>query len=310
MQTAAPERVKTRHQCTWTPPTAIAAISLACLFGTTLLQPHLPAWAKMWLLAVCLFAFFKWLTWSHRPVRNRAIGAKQSLGYLFGWVGLDADEFCTSAPFDRNADSREWMLAVLKMLLGAAVLWGLIPRLDVDQPIVIGGLGFAGIILFLHFGLFHLLALAWRQNGVGVSPIMNWPILATSLSDFWGRRWNRAYRRVSLDWFFRPAVNRFGIVVGTLAAFLASGVIHDLVISVPAGAGYGGPTAYFFIQGLGLLLERTAVCRRFAQHHPIVGRLYTVLFLVGPVALLFHRPFLTQVIVPFLEVIGARSHGD
>jgi hypothetical protein len=30
-----------------------------------------------------------------------------------------------------------------------------------------------------------------------------------------------------------------------LAAFAVSGLLHELAISLPVGAGYGGPTAYF-----------------------------------------------------------------
>jgi alginate O-acetyltransferase complex protein AlgI len=278
----------------------------AGLIALLCLRSHVPAWAEMWLLAGCLFAFFKWLTWAHRSARYRNAGAKLRLGYLFGWVGLNVEEFCTSAQLSRNVAASQWALALLKMMCGAVVLWGLIPRLHGVPPVVIGGLGFAGLIVLLHFGLFHLLALAWRSSGVGVEPIMRLPLLATSLADFWGQRWNRAYRRVSYDCFFRPAVSRFGPAAGTMIAFLASGLIHDLVISFPAGAGYGGPTAYFVIQGLGLLLERTPAWRRLTSRFPVCGWFYTLVFLIGPVGLLFHKPFLTRVIVPFLEVIGAR----
>jgi alginate O-acetyltransferase complex protein AlgI len=269
------------------------------------LRPYVPAWAEMWLPAGSLFAFFKWLTWSRRSVRHSSVGTIRTLGYLFCWVGLDADEFCAPAPSDGKSAAGEWGLAVAKTVLGVAVLWGLIRCLPGTQPVVIGGLGFAGLIVFLHFGLFHLLALAWQRQGVGVQPIMHFPLLATSLGDFWGRRWNRAYRRVSFDWIFRPAFSRFGAGAGTLIAFTASGLIHEAVISYPARGGYGGPTAYFFIQGLGLLLERTPRWRRLTQRFPVVGWLATLLFVLGPVGLLFHGPFLTRVIVPFLKVIGA-----
>ncbi len=182
------------------------------------------------------------------------------------------------------------------------MLWAVVPYLPTDQPIVIGGVGFAGLIVLLHFGVFHLLALAWRRNGVAVQPIMRFPFLATTLADFWGQRWNRAYRRVSFDYFFCPAVVRFGAAGGTLLAFFVSGLFHELVISFPADGGYGGPTAYFFIQGLGLLLERRAFCRGLMQRHPLLGWLYTLAFVLGPIGLLFPAAFLTRVIVPFLEV--------
>jgi hypothetical protein len=291
-------------------PETFSIVALTCgagVLAAIALRPYFPAWAEMWLVAVSLFVFFKRLTWSRRSLRHSSVGTTRTLGYLFGWVGLDADEFCVLAQPNRTCGTWEWGLAIAKTLLGAGVLWGLIRRLPADQPIVIGGCGFAGLVLFLHFGLFHLLALAWQRHGVGVEPIMHVPLLATSLADFWGQRWNRAYRRVSFDWFFRPAVSRFGVAAGTLIAFIASGVIHEFVISYPAGAGYGGPTTYFFIQGLGLLLERTHLWRRLALRFPVVGWLSTLLIVLGPVGLLFHEPFLTRVIVPFLKVIGACS---
>jgi alginate O-acetyltransferase complex protein AlgI len=260
----------------------------------------------MWLVAAGLFFLFKCLTWSRRSARHSAIGVPGGCTYFFGWVGLDADEFRNESSGAAQPTGRDWALGVGKTLLGAATLWGLIRLLPADRPIVIGGAGFAGLLLLLHFGLFHLLALAWRQKGIAVEPVMRRPLLARSLADFWGQRWNRAYRRVSFDYFFRPAISRFGMSAGTLVAFFASGLIHELVISVPAGAGYGGPTAYFIIQGLGLLLERTVVCRRVTHSFPLCGWLYTLAFVLGPLPLLFHEAFLIRVIVPFLEVIGAR----
>ena len=281
-------------------------IATAGVLATITLHDCIPAWGEMWLVAGSLFLLFKWLTWSRRSTRHSAIGGFSAWGYFCGWVGLDADEFCKSPSSVKQPVGRDWALAAGKTLLGAAVLWGRLRHLPADRPIVIGALGFASLLLVLHFGVFHLLALAWRRKGVPVEPIMCLPLLARSLADFWGQRWNRAYRQVSFDYFFRPAISRFGVAFGTLSAFLASGLIHELVISFPAGAGYGGPTLYFVIQGIGLLLERTTLCRRWTRSFPPCGRLLTLAFVLGPVGLLFHESFLTRVIVPFLEVIGAR----
>jgi alginate O-acetyltransferase complex protein AlgI len=281
-------------------------IAGAGVVEATTLRPIIPGWAEMWLVAGSLFLLFKWLTWSHRSAAQTANGVRSAGGYFFGWVGLDAEEFCRAPCSVKQSAGRDWAFAAGKALLGAVVLWGLIRHVPAERPILIGSLGFAGLLLFLHFGLFHLLALVWQQRGVAVEPIMRRPLLATSLADFWGQRWNRAYRRVSFDFFFRPAISRFGVPAGTVIAFLASGLIHELAISFPAGAGYGGPTVYFVVQGTGLLLERTSWCRRWTRSFPFWGWLYTLSFVVAPVGLLFHEPFLTRVIVPFLAAIGAR----
>lgn len=282
------------------------AIAAAVFVAALAARSVVPAWAEMWLVAITLFGIFKWRTWTRRSEQYSAISITRSLTYFCVWIGLDANEFCDRSAADQRPTANEWRTATANTLLGALVLWGLARALPTGQPALVGGVGFAGLILLLHFGLFHLLALVWRRAGVGVQPIMCFPFRAASLADFWGQRWNRAYRQISFDFFFRPATSRFGVFAGTLIAFLFSGLFHELVISFPACGGYGGPTAYFLIQGAGLLLERNSLCRTIFKTHDWIGRCYTLVFTVGPIGLLFHAPFLTRVIEPFLGIIGAR----
>ena len=162
-----------------------------------------------------------------------------------------------------------------------------------------------GIILILHFGLFQLLSCYWRSVGIQARPIMNHPLASTSLSEFWGRRWNTAFRDLTHRFLFRPFAAWFGPRLGLFAGFVFSGAIHDLVISVPAKGGYGRPTAYFAIQGAALILERSDFGRRHRLGRGWRGRVFTFLVLVVPVFLLFHRPFVARVIVPFMRAIGA-----
>jgi len=86
-------------------------------------------------------------------------------------------------------------------------------------------------------------------------------------------------------------------MIATLAAFLVSGLIHELVISLPAGADYGLPTAYFLLQGIGILTERALP--------QIRGQIFTIVITAVPVFWLFHPPFVRNVILPFMEALGA-----
>jgi alginate O-acetyltransferase complex protein AlgI len=162
-----------------------------------------------------------------------------------------------------------------------------------------------GVILFLHFGLFHLLALAWQKAGVDAKPVMRGPVLASSLAEFWSTRWNTAFNALVHDLAFRPLCRKFGVTRATLGVFLISGIVHDLVISLPARAGYGLPTAYFLFQGVAVLFERTVLGRRLGLGKGFRGWLFTMVCAGGPAFWLFHPPFVTNVILPMLQAIGA-----
>lgn len=132
---------------------------------------------------------------------------------------------------------------------------------------------------------------------------MNRPLASKSLSDLWGKRWNRGFRTLAHKLVFRPVRRRYGSVAGTLATFLASGLIHDFVISVPARAGYGLPTAYFLIQGLGIIAERSRIGTALRLSNGVRGRIWLAFIAAAPLPLLFHPWFVTRVILPFLHAI-------
>ena len=110
-----------------------------------------------------------------------------------------------------------------------------------------------GLILLLHFRSFEALALFWQCLGVEATPIMSAPLRSTSLSEFWGTRWNLGFRQFSHDLIFRPLQRSLGPGAAGFLVFVVSGLIHESVISLPARGGYGLPTSYFVLQGLASL---------------------------------------------------------
>jgi hypothetical protein len=156
----------------------------------------------------------------------------------------------------------------------------------------------------LHFGTFHLLSCAWRRAGVEARPLMNWPLASASVSEFWGRRWNTAFRDLTHRFLFRPLTARLGPRGALAAGFVFSGLVHDAVISVPAGGGYGGPTLFFTAQGAALLAERSRPGRAAGLGRGWRGWLFTMLVLAVPVGVLFHPPFVLNIIVPFMHALG------
>jgi len=98
---------------------------------------------------------------------------------------------------------------------------------------------------------------------------------------------------------------RVGVAAASLLVFLASGVIHDLVISLPARGGYGLPTSYFILQGLGVTLERSGFGRWLGLQKGIAGWFFMLAVAAGPAYWLFHPRFVLRVIVPFMFAIHA-----
>ena len=107
---------------------------------------------------------------------------------------------------------------------------------------------------------------------------------------------------------YRHEIPAMGLVLEhfpntVLLAFTA--VIIAILISIPAGGGYGRPTLFFMLQALGILVSRTATGKWLGIHRGFRGWLFTLLVVVVPCPLVFHSKFASQVVVPFLETIGA-----
>jgi alginate O-acetyltransferase complex protein AlgI len=259
-----------------------------------------PRWVFMWLLAGTVFAGCKWLTWQTAAVSSASPG--RQVGYLASWPGLDAPAFL-GAKQESNPSPVDWLFALTKLGFGISLIAWVYPRVPADLDLLRGWVGMVGIIFVLHFGLFHLLSLVWQTCGVPAAPIMDWPVLATSVSDFWGKRWNRAFRDLTHRFLFRPLTARFGARTALALGFLFSGIVHELVISLPAQGGWGGPTVFFLVQAAGIFIERSAVGQRLGLGRGPRGWAFTMVVLVAPIGLLFHPPFVRSIVVPFLDCI-------
>jgi hypothetical protein len=296
--TAHPSR--TLHRIAWLP----ALLLPAAAWGTF---ARAPMWVLAWAFTAALYAGFKWLTFA-RSTQARSATFSESLAYLLLWPGMDADAFLRPprAGQQRSRPAwREWIMALLKLLTGLVLIFGLAPLTTSLPPLVTGWVGVVGLALVLLFGFAHLVSLAWRASGVDAQPIMNRPLWATSLSDFWGGRWNLAFHDVGREFVFKPLLRRWGVLAGTLGVFLFSGIVHEIPMSVATRQGLGLPTLYFLIQAAGVVFERSPVGKRFGLGRGLLGRAFAALLVLAPLGLLFHRAFLIGVIVPTLQFLQA-----
>jgi hypothetical protein len=286
----------------------------------------------MWAMAFALYVGCKWLTYRQSICRGLRPKPSRTVAYLLAWPGMDAADFLDAQRLSmtRRAGERmqaippalravtaqravpttmpravEWLFGTVKMITGIVVVWVLARLLLPAHPILAGWAGMIGVVFILHFGLFHVLALFWQHRGIHATPVMRNPVLATSLAEFWGQRWNTAFNELAFRFAYRPLRRITTPVTATLLVFGLSGLIHDLLISLPASGGYGLPTLYFLIQGLGTIIERSRFGNRIGLGRGERGWLFTLLVTVGPVAGLFHPPFIKHVILPMLNAIGA-----
>jgi membrane bound O-acyltransferase family protein len=274
-------------------------------FAVIAFRAYFAPWCFMWTLAAAIFFGCKWQAWwESRNVAGATIG--RSIGFLFAWPGMDAASFLDTKKSPQRTEGKEWFWAIAKTALGAVTLWVVTRRMPARNELLVGWAGMLGMILVLHFGTFHVLSLLWRSAGVNAPPIMQAPLSATSLSDFWGRRWNLGFRQLTHRLIFQPVRTRSIASFATLLSFFASGVIHELVISLPARGGYGLPTSYFVLQGLGVLFERSLLGERLGLSSGARGRLFALFCAGAPAFFLFHPRFVRSVILPFLTAIGAR----
>ena len=264
-----------------------------------------PRWALMWLVAAVIYFGCKLLTW--RVADTERVPLWRQSAYLFAWPGMNAARFFAADEASRPEPPApsEWGRGALNLLAGAAIFWGAQFWVGHSSPVLLGWAGMIGIILMLHFGSFHLLSCFWRWTGIDAPPLMNTPTHSTSIAEFWGRRWNIAFRDLTYQFLFRPLGRRLGTVPALVIGFVVSGIVHDVVISLPAGSGHGGPTCFFAIQPVALLVERSALGRSLGLGKGVRGWLFTALVLLGPARLLFHDPFVMRIVVPVMEALGA-----
>jgi Membrane bound O-acyl transferase family len=296
-ETESAEVVRGSSWIGWLPISVLPLAAVAC-------RNSLLPWAFMWILSFAIFASLKWLTWWRARARV-AHSAWRSTAYLLAWPGMDAEAFLDASQRVPPPPPTTWLWAIIETILGAVLLWVVARSIPQGESLVRGWLGMLSLILLLHFGTFQIVSLLWQSLGVQATPIMSAPLRSTSLGEFWGRRWNLGFRQLSHELVFRPLHRTVGVQAAGFLVFVVSGMIHDLVISLPARGGYGLPTLYFVLQGTGMTIEHSRFGKRIGLGQGVRGWGFMIVFLAAPVFWLFHPWFVLRVILPFMQAIHA-----
>lgn len=208
--------------------------------------------------------------------------------YFSIWPGMDPAPF-TRRDAEISLPGRWFVTGWITMVSGAVAFCAL-ALLHLRS----GWLSLACILGIVHLGYSDVLSAMVRWAGFPVARLFTFPFASRGLRDFWSRRWNGPFVEMN-RLLFVPLFSWMGRRRAVLAAFLLSGLLHEIAISYPAGSGWGGPLLYFVIQGLAMQREP----RRFR-------RLYAWIVIGLPLPLLFPTAFREQLILLLFDALQAQ----
>jgi hypothetical protein len=98
-----------------------------------------------------------------------------------------------------------------------------------------------------------------RAFGLDPPVLHNHPVLALSLAEFWGRRWNRVVGHWLFTALYRPVALRGRPVLAVVAAFIGSALLHLYFTWAAIGFSWSLVMASFFLLQVPLLLLEIAL---------------------------------------------------
>ncbi|KAM3244215.1 hypothetical protein ACQJBY_055877 [Aegilops geniculata] len=114
-----------------------------------------------------------------------------------------------------------------------------------------------GIELYCFFDLLlACLAAIGGALGMDMERPFDRPLLASSLSDFWGRQWNLVMSGILRAAVYDPMQARVGKPVGIMATFLVSGLMHEAMMCyITLRRPTGAMLAFFILHGAARVAE-------------------------------------------------------
>lgn len=277
------------------PYLCLGLVGWALVWGPQLSPPARLLVCSLWLL-YCLKG------WSLLKLPQQAVRSFSPLGlllYSYPWPGVDPRPFQKRREPDQAA-ARWFVFGFPTMCLGILAMLLLALHTEALSSGVLGLAGTAALLVAVHLGYSDILSSLVRLLGFRASRLFVHPLASRSLNEFWSRRWNGPFVEMN-RLLFRPLLKgRFSAGTVVVLLFLLSGLLHELALSFPAQAGWGGPLAYFAIQGGLMLVERRW---RVKHWNGLTARMWTWFWLLAPAPLLFHGPFRENLVLPLYAAL-------
>ena len=259
---------------------------LALVAGANFALTEYSAVSRMVGICCVLLAGMKGLVYAEWAVGQR-LTMSRYLVFAILWFGMDPGSF------QHSRTGLSWkndvLVGSILMIVGTLGAW-LVWAMEWRQILIM----FLPMSLGFHFGALRVLKGGLRAAGFPVRTLFPNLLKAQGIGDLWSRRWNVGYSQMMQRLVGRPIESKYGANAGMMTIFLASGLLHELAITLPVRAGFGLPTLYFTLHGILTVIEKKTG-RQF-------GKIPALLAVMAPMGLLFPPAFQTEVIQECLGV--------
>jgi len=256
-----------------------------------------------------------------------------TLVFFFVWPGMRTSSFtntekagvspCGEAPskFYWSLDApvndtwkKDLAWGVLFAILGALLCVPVKVLSVAGWSATAGLLALPALSMMGHVGALRMLRGAMRAVGYEVEQLFVDPLLATSLGDFWGKRWNIAFSDMNRAVFvaaiksalkeFTTAGRETAALAGIFTSFVASALMHEIGITVPVLSGFGGPSLYFVMQGAFVVIEKQRPVAKWLEKHTMLARVWVMAALTIPISVCFVEKFRSEIALPLTLAVG------
>ncbi|KAG6554960.1 hypothetical protein Mapa_003545 [Marchantia paleacea] len=202
-------------------------------------------------------------------------------------------------------NSQDWKVVLLRCLFYFVTI-GFWLQMYLGQAQIPTFVLYSSYSVLLYLGVLFAFelpaAVAASVFGVHLPAQFNMPFLATSLADFWGRRWNLLVNNLLRVSVYNPILLGFGRgqsgkrssqkerAIASLAAFTVSAIMHEMIFFYMSRREPTFEVSMFFVlNGVATVFE--GWCKRKLFNPPeLVRRVITLSFLLVTSAWLFYPP--------------------
>lgn len=274
------------------------------LFSAVVSSNLLPL-PRMIIIVVLQLVSMKVLVVAESAFLKQRLNSLQWISFSLGWFGMRMNLF-ERLPGEPLPFAKIVWKGMASVLVGVILLFfSLILEkcFQLDKIFLSQLFMLAGLSMMLHFGVLNLCTAFWRSQGVHVSELFQAPYKATSLNEFWGKRWNVAFSEMTALIVYRPLKSEVGRDKALVTSFLFSGVLHEVAISLPVMAGFGLPMLYFVLHAIAMHFEAHSTWLKKFLQRKWFAHVWVMSFLILPLPLLFHPAFVEEVLTPLRSII-------